>query len=109
MLFARLLDDYRRPIDPSWDATFSKTHHHFIAMVADIDQEGLHLLSEPRYLSFFRNVTTVEDDDSVAGMLDVSHQVRREQDADTEVPAGPSDQGQHLLTSCRIEPRGRLI
>ena len=51
----------------------------------------------------------VEDDDGVAGPLDVAHQVRRDDDADAELAADAPDQLEHVAAAHRVEPGGRLV
>ena len=51
----------------------------------------------------------LEQEDPVAGPLDVAHQVRREQQADAELAARLADQREHLLAAGRVEPRRRLV
>ena len=60
-------------------------------------------------LSWWCDAATIQDDDVVAGPFDFTHEVRREDDADAKVAAGPFDEVKHLLTPARIESGGRLI
>ena len=56
-----------------------------------------------------QQLAAVDDDDVVAGALQLAEQVRGDQDRDAEVGVDAADQAEHLVAADRVEAVGRLV
>ena len=54
-------------------------------------------------------MTRLDGDEVVADPLDLAEQVRRDDDRDPELGAGPPDEREHLVAPARVEAVGRLV
>ena len=74
-----------------------------------LDVERLGISGERRDLALLGDAPRLEDEDPVAHALDVTHDVRREHDADSEVAVRLADEVEHLVASRRVEAGHRLV
>ena len=75
----------------------------------ELDLQRLGLLGETGHGARPQEPPRVEHDDGVADALDVSHEVRRDHDADPELAADAPDEVEHLAAAEWVEAGGRLV
>ena len=77
--------------------------------LGDLDDDVLGQRGHRRRRRRAHQAAAVDDDDVVADPLQLTHQVRGDDDGDAEHGADPPDQAQHLVATGRVEAVGRLV
>src|SRR4051812_37925978 len=110
-LLATDLDQHQRAVGPRPRTGSLQRGSQPIASteVAYFDSEYSGLAGQRGFGLGAKQPPTVQYDDVVADMLELTEQMRGDQHRDAELGTDPADQREHLVAPGRVEPVGRLV
>ena len=91
------------------DAALLQRPYEGITIGVDLDEDRLRFLREVPHVPGLHQPATLQHNDAITRALDVRHEVRREEHADSELPVRLSYEGEHLFAAQGIQARRGLV